>query len=65
MNINRFYPMDFHMHSCYSEDGEYTPSALIQMCIDTGLTAMAITDHNCVLESSLLRPYRESPVTFQ
>ncbi|WP_333648663.1 PHP domain-containing protein [Lacrimispora sp.] len=40
--------MDFHMHSCYSEDGEYTPSDLIQMCIDAGLTTMAISDHNCV-----------------
>ncbi len=48
MDTNRFYPMDFHMHSCYSEDGQYTPSALIQMCINAGITTMAITDHNCV-----------------
>lgn len=46
--INGFYSMDLHIHSRYSEDGEYSPSALMEMCIDAGISAMAIADHNCV-----------------
>jgi predicted metal-dependent phosphoesterase TrpH len=50
MNINGdgFYSIDLHIHSSYSEDGEYSPSRLIEMCIDAGLSAMAIADHNCI-----------------
>jgi predicted metal-dependent phosphoesterase TrpH len=48
MDMNGFPSMDLHIHSCYSEDGEYTPSALLQMCIDADLSTMAIADHNCV-----------------
>lgn len=48
MNIKEFHSIDLHIHSCYSEDGEYTPAELIQMCIDAGISIMAITDHNCV-----------------
>jgi Predicted metal-dependent phosphoesterases (PHP family) len=40
--------MDLHMHSCYSDDGEFTPSTLIQMGKEAGLTMMALTDHNSV-----------------
>ncbi len=40
--------IDLHIHSCYSEDGEYTPSDLVQMCNDAGINLMAIADHNCV-----------------
>lgn len=40
--------LDLHMHSCYSEDGEYTPSELVRMCADAGIKTMAIADHNCV-----------------
>lgn len=39
---------DLHMHSIYSEDGEYTPQELVQMCATKGVKTMAITDHNCV-----------------
>jgi len=45
---NGFYSIDLHIHSSYSEDGEYTPSQLIEMCIDAGISVMAIADHNCV-----------------
>ncbi len=47
-NVNGFHAIDLHIHSSYSEDGEFTPSELYKMCIDAGLTIMAITDHNCV-----------------
>jgi predicted metal-dependent phosphoesterase TrpH len=48
MYMNGFHSIDLHIHSCYSEDGEYTPSALIKMCMDAGVSVMAIADHNCV-----------------
>lgn len=38
--------MDLHMHSCYSSDGEYTPSELMQMCYDANMQVVAIADHN-------------------
>lgn len=40
--------IDLHMHSSYSDDGEYTPSELIKMCADERLKRVSITDHNCV-----------------
>jgi len=40
--------MDLHIHSCYSEDGDYSPGALVQMCSDAGIRLMAIADHNTV-----------------
>jgi predicted metal-dependent phosphoesterase TrpH len=48
LNILEFHTIDLHIHSSYSEDGEYTPSAIMQMCINAGISIMAITDHNCV-----------------
>lgn len=48
INISQCSTIDMHIHSCYSEDGEYAPAALIQMCIDAGISIMAIADHNCV-----------------
>lgn len=48
MSVNRLRGTDLHIHSCYSADGEYTPAELVQMCMDTGISAMAIADHNCV-----------------
>lgn len=38
--------IDLHMHSIYSDDGEYTPTELMKMCKDAGLTTVAIADHN-------------------
>lgn len=40
--------MDLHMHSCKSDDGEYTPTELMQFCHDAGLQVVAIADHNSV-----------------
>jgi len=40
--------VDLHIHSCFSEDGEYSPGALVQMCSDEGISLMAIADHNTV-----------------
>jgi len=40
--------MDLHMHSNISNDGEFTPSDLMQMCRQSGLTCVALSDHNSV-----------------
>lgn len=38
--------IDLHMHSNYSDDGEYSPSQLVEMCYQEGIRIMAIADHN-------------------
>lgn len=40
--------IDLHMHSFYSDDGEYTPSELVEMCAEKGIEVIAIADHNVV-----------------
>lgn len=40
--------MDFHMHSCFSGDGCYTPEELADLCEQAGLRAVALTDHNSI-----------------
>lgn len=45
---------DFHCHSHYS-DGKHSLSFLLQRALDTGVTHLSVTDHDCVdcyLESS-------------
>jgi predicted metal-dependent phosphoesterase TrpH len=38
--------VDFHIHSYYSDDGEFSPSELVQMCAEKDIRSMAISDHN-------------------
>ena len=40
--------IDLHMHSKYSDDGQYTPNELVEMCHRSGIKIMAIADHNSV-----------------
>ena len=40
------YPLDLHMHSQYSGDGEFSPAQLAEQCQAAGITLMAVTDHN-------------------
>jgi predicted metal-dependent phosphoesterase TrpH len=40
--------IDLHMHSRYSDDGEFTPTELVEKCIASGIQTMSITDHNTV-----------------
>lgn len=40
--------IDLHMHSYYSNDGEFSPSELVKKCADQDITIMSITDHNTV-----------------
>ena len=39
--------IDLHMHSRYSDDGEHTPSELVEKCERAGVRMMSVTDHNC------------------
>lgn len=39
--------IDLHMHSRYSDDGEYTPTELVEQCARAGVHMMSVTDHNC------------------
>ncbi|MEG1205636.1 MAG: PHP domain-containing protein [Angelakisella sp.] len=38
--------LDMHLHSCYSDDGEYTPRELMSICLKEGVRTAAIADHN-------------------
>lgn len=40
--------VDLHMHSRYSDDGEFSPDQLMQRCAAAGVRVAAIADHNCV-----------------
>lgn len=40
-------PFDLHMHSFYSDDGEYSPKELVNLCKKAGIRVMAVADHNC------------------
>lgn len=40
--------IDLHMHSRYSDDGEFTPTGLIDQCAEKGARMVSIADHNCV-----------------
>ena len=45
--MNKSY-IDLHMHSLYSDDGEFTPTRLVEMCHEPWVKIMAIADHNWV-----------------
>jgi len=38
--------IDLHMHSVFSDDGEFTPAELVQRCKEAGVKVMSIADHN-------------------
>lgn len=38
--------LDLHMHSVISDDGEFEPEKLMEMCREAGLKTAAIADHN-------------------
>lgn len=40
--------IDLHMHSRFSDDGEFTPAELVAMCKERDISVMAIADHNSV-----------------
>lgn len=38
--------IDLHMHSRYSEDGEFTPTELVEQCAKKEICTLSITGHN-------------------
>jgi len=38
--------IDLHMHSTFSDDGEFTPTELVRRCKEAGVRVMSVTDHN-------------------
>lgn len=40
--------VDLHIHSKFSDDGEFTPEEIVDMAVSNGVTKIAITDHNSV-----------------
>lgn len=40
--------IDLHMHSFYSDDGEFTPKNLVDLCLEKKLKYFSIADHNSV-----------------
>ena len=47
--------IDLHMHSAYSDDGEFTPAQLVFLCKKAGIKLMSVTDHNSVKANSEAR----------
>lgn len=40
--------IDLHIHSSYSDDGEFTPQEIVAQCMAQDMKLIAITDHNSV-----------------
>ena len=38
--------IDLHMHSNYSDDGEFSPNKLAVLCLERGIKYFSISDHN-------------------
>lgn len=49
--------LDLHMHSYFSDDGEFSPEAIIDKAIENGLDLISITDHNSVKANSVALEY--------
>jgi histidinol-phosphatase (PHP family) len=52
-------PLDYHMHSRFSEDGDDTPEAMCQRAIDLGIPEIGFTEHWDV------GPYEKNPRYFK
>jgi len=40
--------LDLHMHSNFSNDGEFSPKELMELCFEAGVRVVALADHNSV-----------------
>lgn len=61
--MKKWYKMDFHVHTPASsdyKDKNVSPKDFLKKCMEKGLDAIAITDHNCVdWISELQKTYKE------
>ncbi|MHC1684286.1 MAG: PHP domain-containing protein [Clostridiaceae bacterium] len=51
--------IDLHMHSSYSDDGEFTPRELVDLCLERGIKYFSIADHNSVKAIKETKEYCE------
>ena len=51
--------VDLHMHSVYSDDGEFQPKQLVDFCLDRKIKYFSIADHNCVKAIDEAKEYCE------
>lgn len=49
--------IDLHIHSNFSDDGEFSPENIIDMAIENGLNLISITDHNSVKANEIAIDY--------
>ena len=47
---------DFHIHTYYS-DGVFSPEKIVDLALEAGLQAIALTDHDNVLSYDVAREY--------
>ncbi|MDY6867042.1 MAG: PHP domain-containing protein, partial [Chloroflexota bacterium] len=40
--------IDLHIHTNYSNDADFSPTHLVSLCLEAGLSHAAIADHNSV-----------------
>lgn len=40
--------IDLHVHSFFSDDGEFDPKVVVDLCLKRKVTYFSIADHNCV-----------------
>ena len=40
--------VDFHIHTKFSDDGEFSPGEIVRQCEAGGMEWIAVTDHNSV-----------------
>ncbi len=58
--MRRIVKADLHMHTSFSPDSLMPPARMVQRCVATGLTCIAVTDHNTLrgaLEVRRLAPF--------
>lgn len=57
--------MDLHMHSRYSDDGQFTPSELVGKCAEKGIRMMSVNDHNCAkANEEAMKAAKEKGITY-
>ena len=47
---------DYHIHTNYS-DGVFSPEKIVDLALDAGLQAIALTDHDNVLSYGIAKEY--------
>ena len=45
--------IDLHIHSCFSDDGEFSPAEIMRQCREQNMELVAIADHNSVRGAAL------------